>query len=93
MTHKGEPNPEDMKLTWPQRIVKSMMTGSLMLVGGIVLILLSPIFSIKAILTAKRTDWNATKTWLEDMSNKMEDMGNPDSDEDWKKDHDNQYGS
>ncbi len=90
----------NLSMTFSERIVAAITTGALMLVGGIALILLSPIFFFKALLTSKRTDWRIlggglkdsfTKS-LDDFGDKLDDMTDPDGDEDWKKDHKNQYG-
>lgn len=84
--------PTDLNMSFSERLVTAMTTGALMLVGGIALILLSPIFSIKAFLTSKKTDWKKIKKSFDEFGDKLDDITDPDSDEDWKKDHKKEYG-
>ncbi len=83
----------DLKMSFSERLISALTTGALMLIGGIALILLSPVFFIRALLTSKRTDWKAMKKSLDDFGDKLDDMTNPDSNEGWKKDHKKEYGN
>ncbi len=89
---KKKDNDTNLNLTISERIIAALTTGALMLVGGIALILLSPVFFVKELLTKKATDWKALKKAMDDMGEKLDELADPDSDEDWKKDHKNQYG-
>lgn len=82
----------NLKLTISERFVTALITGALMLVGGLALILLSPVFCIKALFTSKRTNWKSLSKTFDELGDKLEDMTDPDSGEDWKKDHKEQYG-
>lgn len=82
----------DIKLTVSERFVTALITGALMLVGGIALILLSPVFCIRALFISKRADWKSLSKTFDELGNKIDDMTDPDSGEDWKKDHKEQYG-
>ena len=82
----------DLRMTLAERFISALTTGALMFIGGIALILLSPVFSIRALFTSKRTDWKTLKKSLDEFGDKLDDMTDPDSDEDWKKDHKKEYG-
>lgn len=82
----------ELKLTISERVMAAITTGAFMLVGGLALILLSPIFFIKGLLNSKRTDWKTLKKSLDELGNKLDEFGDPDGGEDWKKDHNDQYG-
>lgn len=85
-------NNENSSLTISERIMSAITVGALMLVGGLALILLSPVFFIKRLLNKKKNNWASMKKALDELGDKLDDMTDPDSGEDWKKDHNSQYG-
>ena len=78
----------ELDLTASERIVRAITMSTLMFVGGIALIIMSPVWLIKMLLTKKKIDWEEVKKSLDSLGSI------PDSDdgEDWKREHRKEYG-